>query len=134
MRSNLSFVNEQALSQKFSHYFKSTFFSLLQSLEELGLVLNFLRITLLSLYDVSHIKSAFPTLLLSSQAVLMEGMATHKVNRGKSQSILTVRTVIGQEGLGCGFQLFKLRSALFCFLEIFLDYLSVFFYIVTIFF
>lgn len=76
----LSFGLEQTSTQKLSNYLETVFLSFLQSLEKFGLIMQALSVSLLSLDYVSHIKSAFAALSLSSETVLMEGVAAHEVD------------------------------------------------------
>ena len=129
-----SVILEESFPQKLSHHLKSTLFSLLQILKQLGLILHSLRISFLPLNNISEIESALAALPLSSQTVLMERVSAHEIDRRECESILTMRAVVGKKWLGGCFQLLELRSALLCFPDVLADDFLVFLDIVLILF
>ena len=90
---------EEAFPQELTYHFKPAFLAFLQGLEQFGLVLHSLYIPFFPFYDVPEVETALAALSLPSQAVLMEGVSAHEVDRGKGQSVLAEGAVVGQEGL-----------------------------------
>ena len=85
---------EESSAQKLSNDFETAFFSLLQGLEQFGLILHSLSVSLFSFEDVSELESAFAALSFTSKAVLVEGVAAHEVDRGEGETVLAVGAVI----------------------------------------
>lgn len=98
------------------------------------MVLCALFVALLALDDVPHVEPAFAALSLPSQAVFVEGVPAHEVNGRESEPVLAVRTVMGQEGLGCGLELFELASALVGLLDVLSDDLLILLDVEVVFF
>lgn len=123
---------EEPFTQELPNHFKPAFLPFLQSLEQFCLVLHSLDIPFLSFYDVPEVETALAALPLPSQAVLMEGVPTHEVDRGEGQPVLAERAVVREEGLRGGLQLLELAPALLCFLHVLLDCLLVAFDVVLV--
>ena len=81
---------EESSAQKLANYFETAFFSLLQGLEQFGLILYSLSISLFSFENVSELKSAFAALPLTSEAVLVEGVTAHEVDGREGETVLAV--------------------------------------------
>lgn len=89
------------------------------------MVLRSLLVALLSLDDVAHVEPALAALPLPAQAVLVEGVPAHEVDRREGKSVLAVRAVVGEEGLGRRLQLAELVAALLGLADVLADYLLV---------
>lgn len=64
----------------------------------------------------------------------MERVTTHEVDGWEGETILTMRTNVRDEKLGCSLEFFVFLSALLSFADILLDDFSIFFDVESIFF
>ena len=71
---------EQSSSQELSNHLEPTFLPFLQSFKHFRLILHSLSVSFLSLYNVSELETTFAALSFSTQAILMERVATHEVD------------------------------------------------------
>ena len=101
----------------------------MKSLEEFGLVVDAFSVPFFPLNYVSHVEPAFTALSLSAEAVLVEGVPAHEVYGGEGEAVLALRAVVGQERLGCGFDLLELASALLSLSHILLHNLFISLYV-----
>jgi hypothetical protein len=115
----ISLINKESSAQKLSDHFEAALLAFGQILKEAGLVLRSLLVAFLALDDVAHVEPALAALALAAQAVLVEGVTAHEVDRGEGQSVLAVRAVVRQERLRSRLQLLELQPALLTLLYVF---------------